>query len=121
MKHIFYICLALSFVVSLARGADRPPNLVFILADDLGYADVGFDGRKEWATPNLDRLASQGTIFRRWYSAAVVCAPSRAAFLTGRYGIHNGVTGNADYLEPRENTVAKALKARGYATALCGK
>src|SRR4051812_24521108 len=106
---------------STTRAADRPPNIVFILADDLGYADVGFCGRKEWATPNLDRLASQGTIFRRWYSAGVVCAPSRAAFLTGRYGIHNGVTGNTDMLDPRETTVAQALKSRGYATALCGK
>jgi arylsulfatase A len=106
---------------STTRAADRPPNIVFILADDLGYADVGFDGRKVWTTPNLDRLASQGTIFRRWYSAGVVCAPSRAAFLTGRYGIHNGVTGNTDMLDPRETTVAEALKSRGYATALCGK
>src|SRR5205814_8812466 len=115
---ILFFCV---FHATTVIAADRPPNIVFILADDLGYADVGFDGRKEWATPNLDRLASQGTIFRRWYTAAVVCAPSRAAFLTGRYGIHNGVTGNADYLDPGETTIAEALRSRGYATALCGK
>jgi arylsulfatase A-like enzyme len=101
--------------------ADRPPNIVFLLADDLGYGDVGFCGRREWSTPNIDQLAQQGTIFRRWYAASVVCAPSRAAFLTGRYGIHNGVTGNSDHLDLSEVTIAEALKAHGYATGLFGK
>ena len=107
---------------SVAAAAERKPNVIIILADDLGYADVGFDGRREWATPNLDRLAAQGTIFRRWYTAAVVCAPSRAALMTGRYGIHNGVTGNGSLdLPSGEITIAEALKARGYATGLFGK
>jgi arylsulfatase A len=104
-----------------AADAPRPPNIVFILADDLGWSDVGFNGRKEWATPNLDRLASQGTIFKRWYAAGTTCAPSRAALLTGRYGIHNGVVGNNQDLPSSEVTIAEALKARGYATALFGK
>ncbi len=99
----------------------RPPNIVMILADDLGWGDVGFNGRKSWRTPHLDRLASQGTVFKRWYSAAVVCAPSRAALLTGKYTIHNGVTRNNDDLPASEVTIARALKARGYATALVGK
>jgi arylsulfatase A-like enzyme len=106
-----------------ARSADpvRPPNLVIILADDLGWGDVGFNGRKEWRTPNLDRLAEQGTMFRRWYTAGVVCAPSRAALMTGKYGIHNGVVANNDELPTVEVTLAQAVKRHGYATALFGK
>ena len=105
-----------------APGAARDrPNVVLIYADDLGWGDVGFNGRKEWATPNLDRLGLQGTIFRRFYTAAVVCAPSRAAMLTGKSTIHNRVSRNNDDLPAAEVTIAEALKAKGYATALFGK
>jgi arylsulfatase A len=104
-----------------ARAAERPPNVVFILADDLGWGDVGFNGRKDWPTPNLDRLASQGTVFSRWYTAGVTCAPSRAALMTGKYPIHCGVSANNQDLPASEVTVAEALKARGYATGLFGK
>lgn len=99
----------------------KPPNVVLILADDLGWGDVGFNGRTEWATPNLDRLARHGTVFNRWYSAAVVCAPSRAALLTGKHTIHDGVSRNNDDLPASEVTIAEALKTRGYATGLFGK
>lgn len=120
MKSIWVIsCLLLA---STAFGAEKLPNIVLILADDLGYADVSFNGRKEWTTPNLHRLAMDGTIFRRWYTAGVVCAPSRAALMTGRYGIHNGVTGNGSLDLPAEEvTLAEALKEKGYTTALFGK
>jgi arylsulfatase A len=97
------------------------PNIVLILADDLGWGDVSFNGRKEWSTPNLDRLGVQGTIFRRFYSAAVVCAPSRAALLTGKATIHDGVSKNNDDLPSSEVTIAEGLKAQGYSTALFGK
>ena len=97
------------------------PNLVILLADDLGHRDVGFNGRREWSTPHLDRLASEGTVFDRWYTACPLCAPSRAALLTGRYGIHNGVRDNATDLPSREVTLAEALKPAGYRTALIGK
>jgi arylsulfatase A len=100
---------------------EPPPNIVMILADDLGWSDVGFNGRKDWSTPNLDRLARQGTTFRRWYTGATTCAPSRAVLMTGKYTIHNGVTANNDDLPNEEQTVAKALKKLGYATALFGK
>src|SRR5438067_870182 len=120
-KVFLLLCFAVTGIAQLARAANHPPNIIFLLADDLGYGDVGFCGRKEWATPNIDRFAQQGTIFRRWYAAAVVCAPSRAAFLTGRYGIHNGVLGNSDHLDAAEVTIAEALKGRGYATGLFGK
>jgi len=99
----------------------RHPNVVLILADDLGWGDVGFNGRKEWATPNLDKLASQGTRFTRWYAAGVVCAPSRAALMTGRYTIHCGVSGNNQDLPADEVTIAEALKPHGYVSGMFGK
>jgi arylsulfatase A-like enzyme len=114
--------LVLLTVASIVSAAEKKPNFVLILADDLGYADVSFNGRREWSTPNLHRLAQDGTVFRRWYTAGVVCAPSRAALMTGRYGIHNGVTGNGSLDLPSEEiTIAEALKAGGYATGLFGK
>jgi arylsulfatase A-like enzyme len=94
---------------------------VLIYADDLGWGDVGFNGRTSWATPHLDRLAAQGTVFRRWYTAAVVCAPSRAALLTGRHGIHTGVTSNRQDLPREALTLAEALRPLGYVTGLIGK
>lgn len=118
---LFIALLALAPALP-ARAAERKPNIVLILADDLGYADVSFDGRREWTTPNLHRLSLDGTIFRRWYTAAVVCAPSRAALMTGRYSIHNGVCGNGSLDLPSEEvTIAEALKDAGYTTALFGK
>jgi arylsulfatase A len=104
-----------------ALAAEGRPNVVLILADDLGWGDVGFNGRTEWRTPNLDKLAGEGTAFKRFYTAAVVCAPSRAALMTGKYSIHDGVSRNNDDLPAREVTIAEALKKRGYATALFGK
>ncbi len=104
-----------------AHAQARPPNIVMIYADDLGWADVGFNGRKEWDTPNLDRLASQGTRFTRWYTGAVVCAPSRGCLLSGKYTIHNGVFTNGDDLPKSEVLIPAALKRHGYATSLVGK
>src|SRR4051812_42867361 len=75
---------------SMAGPGEGRPNIVLIYADDLGWGDVGFNGRRDWATPHLDALAAQGTVFRRFYTAAVLCAPSRAAMLTGKDTIHNG-------------------------------
>jgi arylsulfatase A-like enzyme len=113
------ILLALSLHVPAE--AQTRPNILLICADDLGYHDVSFNGRKAWRTPNIDRLARQGTIFRRWYTAGVVCAPSRAALMTGKYGIHNGVSANNQDLPRSQVTIAQALKEQGYATALFGK
>ena len=99
----------------------RAPNIVLIVADDLGWGDVGFNGRKEWATPNLDQLAKEGRVLERCYTAGVVCAPSRAAFLTGKSTIHSGVRGNDQDLPSEEVTIAEALKPLGYRTAVFGK
>lgn len=121
-RHIPSLVLALAgLAASPAPAAESRPNIVFILADDLGWGDVGFNGRTEWSTPNLDRLGARGTIFKRFYTAAVVCAPSRAALLTGKYPIHDGVSGNNEDLPSSEVTIAEALKAKGYTTALFGK
>jgi arylsulfatase A len=127
MGHVRVSLRWLGVVISMGMGiasgteAQRPPNIIMIVADDLGWGDVGFNGRTEWSTPNLDRLARQGTTFRRMYTAALVCAPSRAAFLTGKYTIHSGVRRNEDDLPAEETTIAEALKPRGYTTALFGK
>ena len=99
----------------------RRPNLVILYADDMGWSDVRFNGREEWSTDNLDRLASQGTIFNRWYTGAPLCAPSRACLLTGRHTIHHGVRNNATDIPTSETTIAEALKPLGYATGLFGK
>jgi len=118
---------ALTLLASLVAGptsaaATEPrPNILLVYADDLGWGDVGFNGRTEWSTPSLDKLGLRGTIFKRFYTAAVVCAPSRAALMSGKYTIHCGVSRNDDDLPSREVTIAEALKSRGYATALFGK
>ena len=80
---------------------------MLIVADDLGWGDVGFNGRNEWSTPNLDRLAKEGRVLERRYAAGVVCAPSRAAFLTGKATIHSGVRGNNEDLPTEEVTIAE--------------
>lgn len=97
------------------------PNVLLIVADDLGWDDVGFDGRKTWSTPNLDSLCAQGTRFTRFYSGGAVCCPARACLLTGKYTIHDGVKGYTDALPAKEVTIAAALKQLGYDTAMYGK
>lgn len=121
MMRLALVLFSLGFLPALVEARTSKPNLVFLFADDLGWFDVSFNGRKDWKTPHLDRLASQGTNFKRWYTAAVVCAPSRAALMTGKYGIHNGVSGNADDLPLGQTTLAEALKKQGYVTGLFGK
>jgi arylsulfatase A len=121
MRQSLLALFAVLLFVAPAAAAERRPNVILLLADDLGWGDVGPNGRTDWKTPNLDRLAREGTNFRRWYTAGVVCAPSRAALMTGRYGIHNGVVANNDDLPAEEVTIARALKDHGYATALFGK
>jgi arylsulfatase A len=111
--------------------AARPPNFVVIFADDLGYGDLGCYGHPSIRTPNLDRMAVEGMKFTDFYVAACVCTPSRAALLTGRLPIRNGMAGSEKRrvlypdsqggLPPEEITIAKALKAKGYATACIGK
>jgi arylsulfatase A-like enzyme len=98
------------------------PNIVWILADDLGYGDLGCYGQKQIATPHIDRLAAQGMRFTQGYAGSTVCAPSRCVLMTGRHSGHCTVRGNALVpLKPEDVTVAEVLKSAGYATGLVGK
>lgn len=100
----------------------RPPNIVLILADDLGYGDLGCYGQKEIRTPHLDRLAAEGMRFTQFYAGSTVCAPSRCVLMTGLHTGHCYIRGNARYnLRPEDRTVAEVLKSAGYATAHIGK
>jgi arylsulfatase A len=102
------------------------PNIVLILADDLGYGDIGAFGNPDVQTPTLDRLASEGVALTQHYSASAVCAPARAGLLTARYPHRTGAIDTLegrglDRLALREVTLADALKSAGYATGLFGK
>jgi arylsulfatase A-like enzyme len=97
------------------------PNFIVFLTDDQGCHDLGCLGSSDLKTPNIDRLAATGTRFTNWYAAAPVCAPSRAALLTGRYPIRAGVPNNGPALPETERTIAACLKEGGYATGIIGK
>lgn len=112
---------AASSIERIARAQAPRPNFVILFADDLGWGDVGFNGRTEWRTPNLDRIAREGMVAERWYTGYPLCAPSRACLLTGRYSIHHGVRSNGIDLPAGEVTLAEALQAHGYRTAVFGK
>src|SRR5205085_2266332 len=116
---------ALLLATSTAGAVERP-NIVYLLADDLGFADCGFNGGKAIKTPNVDKLAAAGTVFEAFY-VQPVCSPTRAAFMTGRYPMRHGLQVSvvrpwAQYGLPlEERTLPQALKEAGYATAICGK
>ena len=94
-RNVLFLLLApLACVRSSAAAAERGPNITVILADDLGWGDLGCYGQKTFKTPNLDRMAAEGARLTSCYSPSPVCAPSRAALLTGRYPFRSGVTGN---------------------------
>ncbi|HQK94257.1 MAG TPA: arylsulfatase, partial [Armatimonadota bacterium] len=100
----------------------RRPNIIFILADDLGYGDVGCYGQERIQTPRIDQLAREGVRFTDCYSGSTVCAPSRCCLMTGLHTGHARIRGNADVpLRPEDQTVAETLKAAGYATGIVGK
>ena len=110
---------------ALTARSPRPPNLVFILADDLGYGDLGSFGQRKIATPNLDRMAREGMRFTNFYSGSPVCAPARSVLMTGQHTGHTWVRGNGDAesqtLRSEDVTVAEILRGRGYSTGLIGK
>jgi len=109
-------------VMSQMNAAERKPNIIFILADDLGYGDVGCYGQKRIKTPNLDRMAAEGVRFTQCYAGSTVCAPSRCALMVGQHTGHCIIRGNGTVpLRPEDTTVAELLKKSGYATALIGK
>ena len=118
-------CLFLSFKASPRA---KRPNIIYILADDLGYGDLGCYGQQQIKTPNLDRLAAQGMRFTQHYAGSTVCAPSRCVLMTGRHVGHAQVRGNREVklmgqwpMAMDTRTMAHLMKAAGYQTALIGK
>lgn len=129
MKKIIVALLLLAAAPALhaaeKTAAPAKPNILYILADDMGYADAGFMGCREIQTPHLDKLAQAGTILKSFY-VQPVCSPTRSSLMTGRYVAHTGmytiVRPNAPWGLPlAERTLAQALREAGYATAIVGK
>lgn len=119
---------ALLLTAATAHGAlaAERPNIIYILADDLGYGDLGCYGQEHVQTPHLDRMAAEGMRFTQHYSGSTVCAPSRCALLTGLHTGHSTIRDNeggfgAMPLGPEDVTVAQLLKQAGYDTAIIGK
>ena len=129
---------------SVCRAADQRPNIIYILADDLGYGELGCYGQKKIETPNIDQLRNEGMKFTQHYSGSAVCAPSRCVLLTGKHTGHAYIRGNDEWRERGEvwsyaamnkdrnmegqrplpagtRTIASLLKTAGYATACVGK
>ncbi len=129
MKHILALTTLLLSPLAALHAADKQPatpNIVLILADDLGYGDVGCYGATKVKTPNIDRLASEGRRFTDAHSASAVCTPSRYALLAGEYPFRKNLWGpvmnpSPLVIEPSRTTIASLLKRQGYATACFGK
>lgn len=131
---LFVLCVlpVVASLVSTARAAGQP-NIIIILADDLGYGDLGCYGHPSIRTPHLDRMAAEGLRFTQFYAGQSYCTPSRAALLTGRLAVRSGLAGRPGpglhVLYPKDKgglpadeiTIARALKAKGYRTACFGK
>lgn len=128
-RSLVFVLLA-TLIATGIQAAERPPNIVIVFADDLGYGDLACYGHPTIKTPNLDRMAREGIRFTQFYSAACVCTPSRAGLMTGRYPIRSGMCSDkrrvlfpnsGGGLPASEVTLAEGLKAKGYATACIGK
>ncbi|WNJ20333.1 sulfatase-like hydrolase/transferase [Pontibacter sp. G13] len=124
------LCACTTHPPQLGQTDHRPPNIIVILTDDLGWADVGFNGATDILTPNLDRIAQQGVIFENGYVSHPYCSPSRAGLLTGRYQARFGHDCNLPYqgengasigTPPAERMISEVLKEQGYRTGAIGK
>jgi arylsulfatase A-like enzyme len=126
-RYWFVLLIAVVSVFAQTLSAAEPlrPNIIWIMADDLGYGDLGCYGQQLIKTPHLDQLAKDGMKFTQFYAGATVCAPSRSVLMSGQHQGHTRVRGNGGGLKQalRENdiTVAKVLQSAGYKTALIGK
>jgi arylsulfatase A-like enzyme len=121
-----FLFLAVFATAVTGQTSDRPPNVVIIYADDMGYGDVGCFGAKGIRTPNIDRMAREGRRFTNFHVAQAVCSASRTALLTGCYpnrlGIHGALGPRATHgIADGETTIAEVLKSRGYTTGMAGK
>jgi arylsulfatase A-like enzyme len=127
------VALALLFAAQAMTAIAVPPNIIFILADDLGPGDLGCYGGKNMATPNIDRLANEGTRFTQYYSASPICSPSRCGLITGQFPARWRITSflaekkrnrgaeMADFLLPHAPSLPRTLREAGYCTAHVGK
>ncbi len=125
-NRVFLGCVAVATgLVMSACASGQKPNVLVIMADDLGYHDTGFQGSEHIKTPQLDRLAAMGVRFTDGHVAASVCSPSRAGFITGRYQQRFGHEGNcpppSHGTDPNERTIGQAFQELGYRTAVFGK
>lgn len=121
---VFLIIFVVPIIAPAVDAADtaRQPNIIFILADDLGYGDLGCYGQKTIQTPRIDQMAEEGMRFTHCYAGSTVCAPSRCCLMTGLHTGHARVRGNANVpLRPEDVTVAELLKSAGYRTGIIGK
>jgi arylsulfatase A len=128
VNHVCWILACLLWACGSALAAARQPNIIFILADDLGYGDIGAFGQKKIKTPHLDRLAAEGMRFTQHYSGNAVCAPSRCVLLTGKHPGHAWIRDNKEVqpegqppLPANTLTLARFLQQNGYATCAVGK
>ena len=124
-KILFTIIVFLTIPSAIAQVSGKQPNVVIIFVDDMGYADIGPYGATKHRTPNLDRLAGDGILFRQAFCAAPQCSPSRASLFTGRYPHSHGVMGLTHDpfgwdLPDSEHHLASILKSAGYATSVFG-
>lgn len=130
IRQVALYLTVLSLPIASAWAADRKPNIVLFMTDDLGYSDLSCYGATKAKTPNLDRLAAEGIRFTDFHTGASICSPSRAAFLTGAYpqrcGLYMGINEDRDEhwflgLNPSEITIAEQCKKKDYQTYLIGK
>jgi arylsulfatase A-like enzyme len=127
-RNVLATPLALAFGARAALAADPPPNIVFILADDMGYADLSCYGRRDYATPNIDSIATRGMKFTQAYANSAVCTATRVALITGRYqyrlavGLEEPLGGPRNIGLPAQHpTLPSLLRDAGYGTTLLGK
>jgi arylsulfatase A len=123
---VFLFLIGLSHFSNAQKSSK--PNIIFILADDLGYGDIGCYGQQKIETPNIDRLSTMGVKFTQFYSGSTVCAPARSSFMTGQHTGHTPVRGNKSFAPEGQTplhdsvvTIAMLLKKAGYTTAAFGK
>ncbi|MCU4174244.1 arylsulfatase [Carboxylicivirga sp. N1Y90] len=128
LKFILLSLMAVSITACSNVKKEQSPNIIYILADDLGYGDLSCYGQTRFSTPNIDKLAEQGMLFTQHYSGSTVCAPSRSALMTGQHTGHTYIRGNKERrpegqhpLNNESFTIAEMLKLKGYATGAFGK
>ncbi len=121
IRKLFAATISLFLFLGASQSTERP-NIILCMADDLGWGDTGYNGHPVLKTPNLDRMAEQGIVFNRFYSASAVCSPTRGSCMTGRHPARYGIGGaNDGHMLEEEITLAEVLKEKGYTTGHFGK